>query len=64
MDDHKLVRVGVVSISAGIFIWVSLGFLILQSCSNAKYFDDENYIIHKEDLEKKYIKRKEPEFFI
>ena len=30
---------------------------------DAKYYDDENYLYHKVDLEKTFIKRKEPELF-
>jgi NAD-dependent dihydropyrimidine dehydrogenase PreA subunit/flavodoxin len=37
----------------------------IKNCPvGAKYFDDENYLRHKQDLEMEFTKRREPEFFI
>jgi NAD-dependent dihydropyrimidine dehydrogenase PreA subunit len=32
--------------------------------AGAKYYDDENYLWHKKELEVKFADRKEPEFFL
>jgi len=37
----------------------------IKNCPvGAKYFDDENYLRHKKELEKEFTERREPEFFV
>ncbi|MDY0361051.1 MAG: EFR1 family ferrodoxin [Desulforegulaceae bacterium] len=37
----------------------------IKNCPfGAKYFDDSDFLMHKQDLEQRYMQRKEPEFFI
>ncbi len=37
----------------------------IKNCPvGAKYFDDENYLWHKQELEKKFTERREPEVFV
>ena len=37
----------------------------IKNCPvGAKYFDDENYLWHKQELEKKFTERREPEVFL
>lgn len=45
-------------------ICIKCGACIKKCPQGAKYFDDENYLFHKRDLEEKYQRRAEPEFFI
>jgi len=45
-------------------ICIKCGACIKRCPENAKYYDDKKYLIHKEDLEKKFICRCEPELFI
>jgi NAD-dependent dihydropyrimidine dehydrogenase PreA subunit len=37
----------------------------IKNCPvEAKYFDDENYLRHKQELEMEFMERREPEFFV
>jgi len=45
-------------------ICIKCGACIKNCPVNAKYYDDENYLRHKEELEIEFIERKEPEIFI
>jgi ferredoxin len=45
-------------------ICIKCGGCIKVCPVSAKYFEDVGYLFHKEELEKKYIKRLEPEYFV
>ena len=51
-----------VSILSGICI--KCGACIKKCPNNAKYYDDENYLYHKIELEEQFANRREPEIFI
>jgi len=45
-------------------ICIKCGACIKKCPVNAKYFDDEDYLRHKEELELEFEARREPEFFL
>lgn len=45
-------------------ICIKCGACVKMCPVNAKYYDDENYIRHKEELEVDFFYRREPEFFL
>lgn len=45
-------------------ICIKCGACIKECPVHAKYFDDEQYLYHKRDLEKTFAERKEPELFL
>ncbi|WP_291633295.1 EFR1 family ferrodoxin [Clostridium sp.] len=45
-------------------ICIKCGACIKKCPTNAKYYDDENYLRHKHELEVDYVYRRQPELFI
>ncbi len=45
-------------------ICIKCGACVKKCPVNAKYFDDEDYLRHKEELELEFAARREPEFFL
>ncbi|MEA5083907.1 MAG: EFR1 family ferrodoxin [Lachnospiraceae bacterium] len=45
-------------------ICIKCGACIKKCPQNAKYYDDENYLYHKKDLEEEFQRRAEPETFL
>ena len=46
------------------YICIKCGACIKICPVNAKYYDDENYLKHKYELEIEFAERKEPEVFL
>ncbi len=45
-------------------ICIKCGACIKKCPVQAKYYADEGYLYHKQELEEEYTRRAEPEFFI
>jgi NAD-dependent dihydropyrimidine dehydrogenase PreA subunit/flavodoxin len=63
-DICPMGSIDVQNVSKLIGICIKCGACVKRCPSKAKYFDDNIYLRHKQELEIDYMKRKEPELFI